>query len=255
MGNFSPLLLPSLLLCFTVASATAEREDQDLCASPQECWPCWLFGLWLYRLADRSSPTILQASLQHMGQAETWKASCWDSADRRLLWGADIIRAKSRSHLLFSLSEGKRELKKERGVERDRMEDGFKQCEVKIVAQLPWQRHALGGQSPWLLTLPRSPGLLLKTISLPVSSCHFHIHSSPPFPHLHSSCSRRCYICRLVYRHCVFYSCNSTCVFVSMLTAIKWYCKSDSCAWTYSHQCTHTSLHKARVHEEDRSDT
>lgn len=71
------------------------------------------------------------------------------------------------------------------------MEGGFKQCEVKIVAQLPWQRRALGGQSPWLLTLPRSPGPLLKTISLPISSCHFHIHRSPPSPVPHSSFSAR----------------------------------------------------------------
>lgn len=62
--------------------------------------------------------------------------------------GADIIRAESRSRLLFSFSEGKTELRKERGIERGRMEGGFEQCEVKIVAQLPWQHHALGGQSP-----------------------------------------------------------------------------------------------------------
>lgn len=61
------------------------------------------------------------------------------------------------------------------------MEGEFKQCKVKIVAQLPWQHRALGGQSPRLLTLPRLPGPLLKTISLLVSSCHFFIHSLVSF--------------------------------------------------------------------------
>lgn len=169
---------------FRAQLTVAGRGALDLCGPLQECW---LFWLWCYCLVDRSSSTILQASLHLLGQAEALKASCWDSADRRLLWGADIIRAESRSQLLFSLSEGKSKIKKERGIERGRVEGGFKQCKVKIVAQLPWQRRALGGQSPWLLTLPRSLGPLLKTISLPISSRHFHIHRLPPS--LFSSCS------------------------------------------------------------------
>ena len=87
----------------------------------QECWSCWLFRLWLHR-ADRTLSTILHPSLQLLGQAETLKASCWDSADRCLLWGADIIRVESSSLLLSRFSEGKTEMKKERRIEGGRGE-------------------------------------------------------------------------------------------------------------------------------------
>lgn len=118
-------------------------------------------------------------------------------------------------------------------MERERMEGEFKQCEVKIVAQLPWQCCALGSQSPWLLTLPRSPRPLLKTISLPISSCHFHIHHWPPFPYSSSS-----FFCQVVHllracgshfngysRYCVLYNCDSMCVCLWVyFTHIVCYC-------------------------------
>lgn len=156
------------LLESSIDSSRANRIRTSV-ASVRTAGQRWLFGLCLYHPVDRFS-------LQLPGRAEALKASCWDSADRRLLRGADIIRVESRALLLFGFSEGKRELKKERWMERGGVEAGFKQCEVKIVAQLPWQRRALGGQSIWLLTLPRSPWLLLKTIILPISLCRFHIH-------------------------------------------------------------------------------
>lgn len=173
---------------FRAPSTVAGRGVLDLSGPLQECW---LFWLWCYYLVDRFSFTILQASFHLLGQAEALKASCWDSADRRLLWGADIIRAESIYRLLFGFSKGKSKIKKESGIERGRVEGVFKRCKVKIVAQLPWQRCALGSQSPWLLTLPRLPRPLLETISLPISYCRFHIHHSPPSLFPFSSCSAR----------------------------------------------------------------
>lgn len=135
------------------------------------------------------------------------------------------------------------------------MEGGFKQCKVKIVAQLPWQCSALGGQSPWLLTLPRSPGLLLQTISLPISSCHFPHSPSSPFP-WSSSCSARHFICCLSHAADTVLSTTATahvCVCEYTLLPSSGVVKvaHQMCAHTH----THTSPDKTNVYDGDTSDT
>lgn len=118
------------------------------------------------------------------------------------------------------------------------MEPGFKQSEVMIVAQLPWQDRALGGQSPPTSRPARSPGLLLKTISLPISSCRFHIHHSPPPPALLGSSDA---IFSLLSTLCFLRLLLHMCVFVCML---------------YCHQVAHEHVQappSARAHKPTQS--
>lgn len=133
---------------FRPSLTVAERADHDLCDPPQDRRSWWLFGLLFCRPVDRSSSTVLQASLLLLGQAETLKASCWDSADRHLLWGADIIRAESRFQLFSSLSEGKRKSKKEQGIEGGRMEAGLSNARSRS-----WHNYP-GNAVPWEAEAP-----------------------------------------------------------------------------------------------------
>lgn len=184
---YGEYILPpsSLALYFCVQSIInicRVRVSWPLCCRPpRPLQEYWLFWLWYYFLVDRSSFTLLQASFPPPGLGRGfWRLAVeiqqTDASSRELT----SLEERAYTSSYSASARGKSRIKKEGGMERERVEGVFKQCKVKIVAQLPWQCYALGGQSPWLLTLPRSPRPLLETISLPISYCHFRIHYSPP---------------------------------------------------------------------------
>lgn len=128
---------------------------------------------------------------------------------------------------------------RETGV-KERAKDGwrksgsrFKQCKVKIMAQLPWQRCALGGRNPWLLTPSRSPRAPSQD-NYPPKFLSFQHSLLIPLPHTTSCIVRwfiRCFSVRAGVP--VFYVTATPPVksrnqLLQYVTAIKWCC--DSCA-------------------------
>lgn len=122
------------------------QADQDLFGPLQQCWSYWLFGLWLCCLVDRASskpPSSSWLRLRSKSRAVEIQPT------RLLLLGADIIRAESRSLLLFGFTEGKREIKKERRIY---IEEEWR-VSLSNARSRSWHNYP-GSIMPWEATAP-----------------------------------------------------------------------------------------------------
>lgn len=189
-----------------------EWKDQDLSDPPQvfghhSCLGCCSTMRW----SDRPSPSSLGVSPGFRVTRRLWRLA------------VEIQQTDAYSGELTSLepradSSTSRAPVRETGV-KERAKDGwrksgsrFKQCKVKIMAQLPWQRCALGGRNPWLLTPSRSPRAPSQD-NYPPKFLSFQHSLLIPLPRTTSCIVRWFMFCcfRSCWTSSLLCNCNSTC--------------------------------------------